>query len=432
MRSEIRERIEKIKKGEVPEGYKKTKVCIVPISWEVKKLDTIGTFLKGKGISKDEVVDNGIPCIRYGEIYTSYDCFIKESKSFISLETSQTSEKIFEGDLLFAGSGETLEDIGKSVAYINNREAYAGGDILILRPKKDNNNSLYFAYALNGDIFNVQRRKLGQGQSIVHIYSKDLKDILIPIPYEEEQRKIADILSTWDKAIELEEKLIEQKKEQKKSLMKKLFTGKKRIPGFDTRWHKVQLGDMFERVTRKNTVNNTNVLTISAQRGLINQEDFFSKLVASSILDNYYLLQKGEFAYNKSYSNGYPMGAIKRLNMYESGVVTTLYICFKLKNESDVDSDFFEQYFESGLLNYGLTQIAQEGGRAHGLLNVSPSDFFNITITIPGKNEQEAIAKILCTADKEINLHQQELDALKLQKKGLMQLLLTGIVRVNN
>ncbi|HDX6297918.1 TPA: hypothetical protein RPV52_001875, partial [Campylobacter fetus subsp. venerealis] len=112
-------------------------------------------------------------------------------------------------------------------------------------------------------------------------------------------------------------------------------------------WEVVRLGDVFQRVTRKNTVNSDNVLTISAQNGLIKQENFFTKSVASKDLSNYILLEKGEFAYNKSYSSGYPMGATKRLNLYNYGVLSNLYIYFKIKNGN---SDFYEQYFEAGLL----------------------------------------------------------------------------------
>ncbi|OEF97568.1 hypothetical protein BHF68_03885 [Desulfuribacillus alkaliarsenatis] len=245
-----------------------------------------------------------------------------------------------------------------------------------------------------------------------------------------EQQKIAKILSSWDKAIELKEQLIEEKKKQKKGLMQKLLTSEVRLLGFDEKWEKVLLKDIFKRVTRKNTIGNTNVLTISAQKGLINQKDFFKKSVASSILDNYYLLRKGEFAYNKSYSNGYPKGAIKRLNHYDSGVVTTLYICFKLIDSSENNAEYFEHYFESGLLNQAITKIAHEGGRAHGLLNVSSEDFFNLPIQIPSYKTQVKIAEILTCADRERQLLEQELEALKIQKKGLMQLLLTGIVRV--
>ena len=187
--------------------------------------------------------------------------------------------------------------------------------------------------------------------------------------------------------------------------------------------------DVVERVTRRNDAINTNVLTISAQRGLISQTDYFNRSVASETLDNYFLLKEGEFAYNKSYSNGYPMGAIKRLNGYSEGVVTTLYICFKLRDDTS-NSDFFEQYFEAGLLNKALMKITQEGARAHGLLNIAVSDFFEMSICIPPKLEQEAIADLLVCSDSVIQKNEQEIYQLKAQKKGLMQLLLTGKVRV--
>ena len=160
------------------------------------------------------------------------------------------------------------------------------------------------------------------------------------------------------------------------------------------------------------------------------QTDFFNKVIASDILDNYFLVQKGDFCYNKSYSNGYDWGATKRLNDLDKAVVTTLYICFRLKDESKNSGDFFEYYFESGILNEGLSKVANEGGRAHGLLNVTPTDFFNIKVGIPTLEEQMKIAKILSTATTEFNQYQQKLQTLQKQKKGLMQQLLTGKVRV--
>ncbi|WP_408673332.1 restriction endonuclease subunit S [Xenorhabdus szentirmaii] len=141
-------------------------------------------------------------------------------------------------------------------------------------------------------------------------------------------------------------------------------------------------------------------------------------------------MKYGQFAYNKSYSNGYPMGAIKLLNRYTDGVVTTLYICFELTDANKADSDYWEHYFESGLLNKGLSQIAHEGGRVHGLLNVKPSDFFSLKVPAPGFEEQQKIAAVLSTADQEITAMKQELDFLKQEKKALMQQLLTGKHRV--
>lgn len=261
-------------------------------------------------------------------------------------------------------------------------------------------------------------------------YFSELKNIVITFPDKAEQCAIAQVLSTADAAIQTTEKLIAQKELRKKWLMQQLLTGKKRLQGFAGEWKEYKLSDLFERVTRKNDEGNTNVVTISAQRGFVKQNDFFNKTVASETLDNYFLVQRGEFCYNKSYSNGYPWGATKRLNAFDKAVVTTLYICFSIKDENKANADFFEQFFEANLLDKGLTKIAHEGGRAHGLLNVTPSDFFSLKFMAPSLEEQTAIAQVLQAADKEISLLKVKAQKLKEQKKGLMQQLLTGKVRL--
>jgi type I restriction enzyme S subunit len=238
------------------------------------------------------------------------------------------------------------------------------------------------------------------------------------------------VLSTADAAIHTTEKLIAQKELRKKWLMQQLLTGKKRLKGFDGEWVEKKLSDLFDRVTRKNLEGNTTVVTISAQRGFVRQTDFFNKNIASEITDNYFLVERGEFCYNKSYSNGYPWGATKRLNDFDKAVVTTLYICFGVKDKKKTNPEFFEQYFGANHLDKGLTKIAHEGGRAHGLLNVTPSDFFSLKIIVPSYEEQTAIAQVLQATDKEISLLKAKAEKLREQKKGLMQVLLTGKVRL--
>jgi type I restriction enzyme S subunit len=402
----------------------------IPSDWKISKLAALGKFSKGKGILKEQVIENGLPCVRYGEIYTTHNFIIKEFSSFISDEVAAESQEIKDGDILFAGSGETIEDIGKSVAYIGNEKAFAGGDVIILSTNKDIEPEC-LSYALETDFVRKQKRRFGQGQQVVHIYPSDLAKIKVLLPPLPEQKAIAQVLSTWDKAIETTQKLIDQKELRKKWLMQVLLTGEKRLNGYSEDWKQFTMNDVFKRITRKNIERNTNVVTISAQRGFIKQTDFFNKTVASETLDNYFLVVKGEFCYNKSYSNGYAWGATKRLKDFDKAVVTTLYICFGLKNENHF-ADFFEYFFEANLLDKGLTQIAHEGGRAHGLLNVTPDDFFSLKITIPAFEEQIAIAQVLSIADNEIKLFKNKLDKLKEQKKGLMQQLLTGKKRIKS
>lgn len=185
-------------------------------------------------------------------------------------------------------------------------------------------------------------------------------------------------------------------------------------------WAVKPLKKAFTRVKTKNAENNLNVLTISAQQGLVSQLDYFNKSVSAKDVTGYYLLHKGDFAYNKSYSNGYPMGAIKTLKDYDKGVVSTLYICFR--SNDGYNKSFYEQYFDAGMLNIEIEKIAQEGGRNHGLLNVGVNDFFDkIHLLVPSSGEQQKIADCLSSVDELITTQAQKVDALKAHKKGLMQ-----------
>ncbi|WDW12752.1 restriction endonuclease subunit S [Enterobacter hormaechei] len=184
-------------------------------------------------------------------------------------------------------------------------------------------------------------------------------------------------------------------------------------------WSILQLKDVATRVTRKNKENNNTILTISGRDGLVDQMTYFNKQIASKNVTGYYLIKKGEFAYNKSYSQGYPMGAIKMLSNYEKGVVSTLYICFKLNDEQSCD--FYQHYFESGLQNRAIEKVAQEGARNHGLLNIGVNDFFDIELQVPGLAEQNKIAHFLSAIDDKITTKKTELDKLKTWKQGLLQ-----------
>lgn len=185
-------------------------------------------------------------------------------------------------------------------------------------------------------------------------------------------------------------------------------------------WEITRFKKKFDRLMRKNEEGNTNVLTISAQFGLVNQEEFFNKSVASDDKSNYFLLNRGEYAYNKSYSNGYPFGAIKRLDKYEKGIVSPLYICFSASNGNEFP-EFYLQYFEAGKMNSEIHAFAQEGARNHGLLNISVDDFFNSLIISPSLPEQKKIAEILETQDRVIELYEKKIEQLKKLKKVFLQ-----------
>ncbi|ETU52940.1 hypothetical protein P022_01910 [Enterococcus faecalis EnGen0422] len=182
------------------------------------------------------------------------------------------------------------------------------------------------------------------------------------------------------------------------------------------------MGRVVERVTRKNKeLKSTLPLTISAQEGLIDQNVFFNKSVASRDVSGYYLIYNGEFAYNKSYSNGYPWGAIKRLNRYDMGVLSTLYIIFKPKN---IDSNFLEKYYDTSCWYHEVSKHAAEGARNHGLLNIAASDFLRTELTVPKSvEEQRKVGNFLKQLDDTITLHQRKLEQLKELKKAYLQVM---------
>ena len=423
MTPEVKERIEQIRHGIVPEGYKKTKAGIIPADW---KEYTIGQCLErverpvdvqademytqigirshGKGLFYKEPV-TGASLGNKAVYWVEPDCFVLN----IVFAWEQAVGKTTQNDVGMIGSHrfpmyrpiDNTVDVDYLITYMLTKR---GKDIL--------------EAASPGGA--GRNRTLGQDR-----FMKS-KIILPPV---EEQNRIAETLTAQNKAIELKEKLLEEKQRQKKYLMQQLLSGKKRLSEFDGEWQNYRLHQIAKRIRRKNTVGNENVLTISAQYGLINQSEFFNKEIASEDKSNYYLLNRNDFAYNKSYSSGYPFGAIKRLTRYDQGIASPLYICFEIVSDQ-VSLAYMEQYFEAGLMNREIQAFAQEGARNHGLLNIAVDDFFNSQIVLPSLEEQRAITAILTAADKEIELLHQDLEQEKQKKKALMQLLLTGIVRV--
>lgn len=421
MTSEIKQRIEQIRRGEVPEGYKKGKLGIVPEEWNETSFSTLFTSTSEYTDDLDKyplyslTIEDGVTpkTERYERSHLvkkedSYKIVRPNDYAYNPMNLRFGSVARHKGNLPVAVSGyyDIFTTVHKSDLPF--MDSFLTCDPMIT----------YYNRVSTGSLVEKQR-----------VHFSQFLEFVLPLPSINERAKIAAILTTQDKVIELKEKQLAGKQRQKKYLMQQLLTGKKRLPRFSGEWKVNRLRNITARHTKRNTIGNTNVLTISAQYGLINQAEFFNKAVASDDKSNYFLLEKGDFAYNKSYSNGYPFGAIKRLTRYEVGIVSPLYICFRIK-EGSVSGEYLEQYFEAGLMNHVIQAFAQEGARNHGLLNIAVDDFFNSKILLPSPEEQTAIAEVLSTADREIELLQQDIEQEKQKKKALMQLLLTGIVRV--
>ena len=255
------------------------------------------------------------------------------------------------------------------------------------------------------------------GTSYPAINSNDLADIKVAIPSNgQEDLYIAKVFRKLDHIISLHQRKLEMLKKVKKLMLEKMFpkndakVPEVRFSDFTDAWEQRHLGEIVERVTRKNeNLESTLPLTISAQYGLIDQNEFFDKRIASKDVSGYFLIRRGEFAYNKSTSTDAPWGAIKCLERYENGVLSTLYIVFRIIDEKKLNSNYLAFYYDTDLWHRGVQAIAAEGARNHGLLNIAPVDFFETTLAIPQDIfEQQKIGLFFKQLDHLISLHQRK------------------------
>lgn len=395
----------------------------IPKDWVKAKLKDIGTFDKGVGISKEDISNVGYPCVRYGEIYTKYNFKIRNFISFIPKEISLTSKQILKGDILFTGSGETAEEIAKCVACLHEDIAYAGGDIIIFKLLDKKQNSLFYSYFFN-TIGRKQINRLAEGNSIVHIYPEELGNINISLPPIKEQEKIVEILELWDKAIETTKKLIEQKQLQKKYLMQKLLTGKIRLKGFKDKWKKVNISSFLIEIDNRTTENNQFEVLSVTKNGIFSQKEYFDKQIASKNNMGYKIIRKNNIVFS---SMNLWMGSLGFCE-YEVGMISPAYKTFKI-NEEKTNFNFLKYFMKTPKMLH-LYEVNSDKGASIVRRNLNLEQLLSSKIDFPDLKEQEKIADILLTADKQIDLLEQKLSNLELQKKGLMQKLLTGEIRV--
>ena len=375
----------------------------IPKHWKIKKLGEIGVFFKGKGVPKNKITDIGFKCLTYGDLYTKYDFVIEGVKSFIDKETALISQEIRYGDICFAGSGETLEDIGKCATFIDDEIGYAGGDIIVFRTEQ---NPIVMSYLLNSDIAKKQKFSMGQGHSVVHIYSSQLEMLKLPLPPLEEQEKIAEILLNCDKAIRLTTQIITQLKQRNQGLAQQLLTGEKRVKGFEKSvWKEVRLGEICKITTGKLDANE--MVPNGKYRFYTCAKNYF--YINKYAFDTEALLISGNGAYV-----GYVHYYKGRFNAYQRTYVL----------DSFIENIRFIKYFLDKNLKKRISNEKMEGNTPYIIL----STLSEMLIHLPSLTEQNTIAQILDTAHQELKLYEQKLQLLQAQKKTLMQKLLTGEV----
>ena len=274
-------------------------------------------------------------------------------------------------------------------------------------PKSDIN--LEFALC---SFLNVDWKSKDESTGLPSLSKESINETVLSVPNVVEQNHLGNFFADLDRLITLHQRKYDKLVIFKKSMLEKMFpkdgesVPEIRFAGFTDPWEQRKLEDIANRVTRKNEGESDLPLTISSQYGLVDQRTFFNNQVASKDMSGYYLLRKGEFAYNKSTSGDSPWGAVKRLVRYEKGCVSTLYICFGLDG---ADPDFLVTYYETDRWYKAVQMIAAEGARNHGLLNIAPNDFFDTALILPpSREEQELIGLFFARLDNLITLHQRK------------------------
>lgn len=399
--------------------------------WEQRKLSELATMharIGWQNLRTSEFLDAGDYMLITGTDFedgkVNYStCHYVEKERYDQDKNIQ----IKNGNILITKDGT----LGK-VAYVEGLSlpATLNAGVFNVEVKDENEtDSKYLFQFLKAPFLMDYVSKKATGGTIKHLNQNILVDFPIATPSRAEQVRIGEYFSTLDDLITLHQRKCEEMKTLKKYMLQKMFpqNGQSvpqiRFSGFTEDWEQRKLGDLVNRVTRKNQDLVSELpLTISAQYGLIDQNEFFDKRVASKDVSGYYLIENGEFAYNKSTSTDAPWGAIKRLDRYENGVLSTLYIVFGIKENNPVDSDFLVSYYNTNLWHKGIHEIAAEGARNHGLLNIAPADFFETKLMIPQDiEEQKKIGKYFEELERLITLHQQKCDELRNIKKFMLQ-----------
>ena len=413
--------------------FKDTELGEIPEEWSVVTFEEIGVFSKGKGISRSEANSGLIPAIRYGEIYTKHHNYIKEYGSFISHEVAVTSRKLKKGDLLFTASGETKEEIGKSVAFISSEVAYAGGDIIILTPTREID-ALYLGYASNVSFVQKQKSTKGQGDAVVHITTNSLKNIKLLVPSLAEQQRIASALFDADALVAELDALIEKKRAIMAGTMQELLTGKRRLQGFSEPWVEkkfCEVGTTYNGLSGKTAAD----FGHGTSKYVTFVNVIYNAVVNPTILDSVDVspterqnaVLKEDLLLNTSSETPEEVGMCS----YMATSIPNLYLnsfCFGFRvNNKDVCPLFLSYLLRSATGRSFMLELAQGSTR----YNLPKRKFLQSAILLPSSlAEQHAIATILSDMDAEIAELEAKRDKYKEVRQGMMQQLLTGKIRL--
>ncbi|MDR6630309.1 restriction endonuclease subunit S [Acinetobacter schindleri] len=407
------------------------------LGWKVRPFKSLFTFKTTNSFSREflNYKSGNIKNIHYGDIHTKFSTLfnieleeVPYVNANVNLDKISPDNYCQVGDVIFADASEDLKDVGKHIEIINlNNEKVISGTHTLLARKIDNSLITGFSsYLFSSRYLRQQIQKESQGTKVLGISAGRLSGIKIYLPTSaDEQRKIADFLSSLDKLIESASFKLKLYKEHRTGLLQQLFPKngenlpKLRLGKFSQEWKDIKLSEIAKPVKKKNsTGDEIKVLSLSNEHGLVSQADYFLKKVAGDNTERYIVLKKNDFVYNDRITKNSTYGTIKRLSLYESGIVSPIYKCFRFeKNQNPV---FWEYFFESKTHESEIKQIVNEGARA-GRYNISIDKFLSINVMQPSSTEQEKIASCLTSLDRLISNQTNYIEQLKKHKTGLMQ-----------
>jgi type I restriction enzyme S subunit len=400
-------------------------------NWRPFSLEELSDGGIANGVFKQRTsFGRGVPLINVMDTYRSLRV---SSNALERVEVSESELRRFSalpGDLFFVRSSLKKEGIGNCCILLHTDEPCVFDcHLMRLRPNGEKVVPEFLALATTSQRFRADIISASGTTTMTTLSQDQLGSVRVVLPPLPEQRKIADILTTWDEALTQLDALIEAQERRKKALMQQLLTGHRRLKGFSKAWKDKRMDAVFERVDRAIEGEPEHVLSITAGRGFVDQREKFSRVIAGRNIENYVLLKKGEFSYNKGNSDRYPQGCVYRLEEFEEGAVPNVWISFRLRSQSDSPL-FYKHFFLYGGLNHGLHRLINAGVRNDGLLNLTASNFFSVTVPTPEPEEQTKLGDLFENLSIFIkNLRDQRV-ALDQQKRGLMQRLLTGKIRV--
>lgn len=424
MNEQIKKRIEQILRGEVPEGYKKTGAGIIPNSWNITTLDLLmGNIESGTSVNSDTSKDSGMYILKTSAIQQG-KVSLNESKAVVKTEFSRLKCPVKEGCILVSRMNTPLL-VGACGYVFQSSKLHFLPDRLWQAHNSDPDHCsfVYLNYLLNSARYKraVQNLATGTSNSMKNISKESYLGVVLSLPHLPWQQKIAAILTTQDKVIELKEKLLVEKQRQKKYLCQQLLTGKKRLPGFSGDWKSEHLGKLFaERVETKRE--DLPLLAITGTQGIIPRSELDLKDNSSEDKSKYLRICVGDIGYNT-------MRMWQGVSAYSNheGIVSPAYTI--LKPVDSINAKYFAYLFKMPEVVFLFYRFSQ--GLVDDTRNLKYDNFRRINVNYPmDKREQDAIVEHLSIADQEISLLKKSIDAEKQKKKALMQLLLSGIVRV--